>query len=200
MPSLPTRNDCPESRDDSYRRYLPPNYQRSFEASKGESELVVFGSFFSFLFICIFVVLVLLLPNWGFMYLKNYLDQHVYDHYKLNYLHDLYWYLILSLYSYCFTKLCYRKMPKEHIVHPFKLFKHHWKLSLYIISFMVCLFMYSCNTVLYYSVKYITNDDQDSSELVDYHILCNIQDCNRTGYIDNVYHIYKPIYCKQRIL
>eukprot|EP01084_Bolivina_argentea_P232622 392026_1 len=184
MPSLPTRNDCPESCRDSFRRYLPQSYQQSFE-SHGESELKVFGSFFQFMFTCILMVLLLLLPNWVFMIIQNNINKKYWNKYQLHYIHDFYWYWILSLYSYCFTKLCYKKMAKEHIKHPLKLFNHHWKLSLYIISALVTILMYTCNTILYYFVK-------QSKITGKFHIFCSIVDCNKQTISSAWEYVFTP--------
>ena len=171
MPSLPTNNSKPGCESDAYSRYLPSGYQYSFELYE-KNRLKILCSFFQWLIGCIFMTILVLIGNFTCQYLKYQFENDLYYKNNVDYMSQFTWFMILSFYCTIIIFICYRQLPKQDISHCLSLLSSkRWKLSLYFLSFTICiLLLYSIQAILlslHHYNPYYTN----------FKILCNIFIC-----------------------
>ena len=174
MPSLPTDHSNEEK--DAFRKYLPLEYTETYDSYISNQVTILF-SFFSFLLLCTLGTTILLAPNYLIKYIVRDIGYEYYYVHNYSYIEDYYWYTILSLYCFIFIYICYRKLAYEHYDTIFKkCFDKHWKLSLYLISFVVnVLFIGSMNEILLYYYLYYYNNKQQVILTLD--IFCDLFQC-----------------------
>eukprot|EP01084_Bolivina_argentea_P118738 210625_1 len=199
MPSLPTKNRAPECVLDAYRRYLPPSYRYSFELYIPNSFTNVFITYLKFLFRCTIYIMLILSTNFIFKYIENNIgSEQKYRTDGFTFIHDYYWFMLLSLYCFCFTFICYRQIPERHI-HVrcvMRCFANYWALSLYLTSLFVSMLAFT----IHYSLKALEwNKNKISSNhsldkiLTHWNIFCNIFICDDWTLSRFVTYLLPPI-------